>query len=87
MEKWFTWKNDLFDQLKGVRVLSKINLRSGYYQLRIKELNMEKTAFGTYYRHYEFLVIQFWFTNASTMFMDLMNWVFQSTWISLWWCS
>jgi len=55
----FTWKNDLFDQLKGVRVLSKINLRSGYYQLRIKELNMEKTAFGTYYRHYEFLVIQF----------------------------
>jgi ribosomal protein L4 len=49
----------LFDQLKGVKVLSKINLRSGYYQLRIKELNMEKTAFGTYYRHYEFLVIQF----------------------------
>jgi hypothetical protein len=66
----FTWKNDFFDQLKGVRVLSKIDLRSGYYQLRIKELNMEKTVFGTHYRHYEFLVIPFRFTNASTMFMD-----------------
>ena len=67
---------DLFDQLNGASVVSKIDLRSRYYQLRVKEVDVPKIAFITRYDHYEFLVMSFGLTNAPTAFMDLMNRVF-----------
>ena len=74
---------DLFDQLKSANVFSKIHLRSGYYQLRVKDDDVSKTAFRTRYVLYEFLVMPFGLTNALDAFMNLMNRVFHLIWISL----
>ena len=68
--------DDLFDQLRGTRVYTKINLRTGYHQLRVREADILKTAFRTRYGHFEFTVMPFGLTNAPTAFMDLMHRVF-----------
>ena len=82
---WVTIKNryplpridDLFKQLRGARVYSRIDLRTGYHQLRVREIDIPKTAFRTRYEHFEFTVMPFGLTNAPATFMDLMHRVFK----------
>ena len=67
----------MFDQFRGARVYSKIDLHTGYHQLIVMETNIPKTAFRTHYGHYEFTVMPFGLTNAPAAFMDLMHRIFQ----------
>ena len=68
--------DDLFDQLRGARVYSKIDLRTGYHQLRVRDTNILETAFRMRYGHYEFTVMPSGLTNALAAFMDLVHRVF-----------
>ena len=68
--------NDLFDQLEGASVFSKVDLRSGYFQLKIREHDIPTTAFVTRYGSYEYTVMPFGLTNAPSYFMNMMNKVF-----------
>jgi hypothetical protein len=69
--------NDLFDQLKDAKIFSKIDLREGYHQVRIKDEYISKTTFRTSYGHYEFTMVPFGLLNAPIVFMCLMNGVFR----------
>ena len=67
----------MFDQLRGARVYSKIDLRTGYHQLRVRETDIPKTTFRMHYGHFEFTVMPFGLMNALAAFMDPMDRVFQ----------
>jgi hypothetical protein len=69
--------DDLFDQLKDAKIFLKIDLRSGYHQVRIKHEDINKTVFRTRYGHYEFTVVPFGLSNSPVVFMSLMNGVFR----------
>ena len=69
--------DDLFDQLRGARVYSMIDLHTGYHQLRVRDTDIPKTTFRTRYGHFEFTMMPFGLTNAPAAFMDLMHRVFQ----------
>src|SRR4051812_35679409 len=79
--------DDLMNQLVCARVFNKIDLRSGYHQIRVKYEDMEKAASRTCYGRYEYSVMPFGVTNAPGVFMDHMTVFFMSIWIILWWCS
>ena len=68
---------DLFNQLRGALVYSKIDLRTGYHQLRVRDTDIPKTTFRTRYGHFDFTVMPFGLTNAPAAFMDLMHRIFQ----------
>jgi hypothetical protein len=68
--------DDLFDELRGACVFSKIDLRSGYHQLKVRECNIPKTSFFSRYGLHEFMVMSFGLTNAPIYFMYMMNKVF-----------
>jgi hypothetical protein len=78
---------DLFDRMRGARVFSKIDLRSGYHQMKIRPSDIPKTDFSTRYELYEFTVMSFGLTKTPTYFMDLKNKVLMiwtdSSWFSL----
>lgn len=88
IRNWIRWQlrirtfspriNDLFDQLQGASVFSKIGYWYDYYQLKFEDRNIPNIAFHTRHKHYEFLVIPFALTNALATFMDLLNQVFNS---------
>lgn len=70
--------DDIFNQIKGAMIFSKIDLKLGYHQLRIFESHIHKTTFQTWYGYYEFIVVPFRLTNAPSLFMSLMNRVFRT---------